>query len=186
VGDGAAEQRFEHIYRAHSRAVYAYFLRRTDPGSAQDGTAETFLVAWRRLAAVPEGEATLFWLYATARRVLANSQRATRRFARLVGRVAGLGAPDPPRPDTIVLRREADQEVLDALSLLRPAEQELLRLAVWEEVPRDRLAEMYGCTPHAASERISRATARLARHLPAAGHTHDEAAPPDSRGGNAE
>ena len=186
MGDGVAEQRFERIYRAHSRAVYAYFLRRTDPGSAQDGTAETFLVAWRRLAEVPEGQATLFWLYATARRVLANSQRATRRFARLVGRVAGLGAPDPPRPDTIVLRREADQEVLHALSLLRPADQELLRLAVWEKIPRERLAEMYGCTPHAVSERLSRATRRLARHLPAAGHTHDEAAPPDSRGGNAE
>ena len=185
MGDGVAEQRFERIYQVHSRAVYAYFLRRTDPASAQDGTAQTFLVAWRRLAEVPEGEATLFWLYATARRVLANSQRATRRFARLVGRVAGLGAPDPPRPDTIVLRREADQEVLHALSLLRPADQELLRLAVWEEIPRDRLAEMYGCTPHAVSERISRATGRLARHLPAAGHTHEEAAPQATCGGNA-
>lgn len=185
MGDGAAEQRFERIYRAHSRAVYTYFLRRTDPGSAQDGTAETFLVAWRRLAEIPEDEATLLWLFATARRVLANSQRATRRFTRLVGRMAGLGAADPPRPDTIVLRRESDQEVLDALSLLRPAEQELLRLAVWEEVPRDRLAEMYGCTPHAVSERISRATGRLARHLPAAGHTPDEAAPQAAAGGNA-
>ncbi len=185
MADGAAERRFEQIYRAYERPVYAYFRRRTDPASAQDGAAETFLVAWRRLDEIPEGDAALLWLYGTARRVLANSRRATRRFARLVGRVGGLAAPDPPRPETVVIRREADQEVLDALGLLRAGDRELLRLAVWEEVPREQLAVMYGCSPHAVSQRINRATGRLARHLPAAGHRRSAAAGGPTQRGSA-
>ncbi|HSQ38301.1 MAG TPA: sigma-70 family RNA polymerase sigma factor [Acidimicrobiia bacterium] len=183
--DWEAERRFERVYEAYHRQVYAYFRRRTDLLGAQDCAAQTFLLVWRRLDRVPEGDAALPWLYAAARRVLANHNRASRRFSRLVGRLAGLTAPDPARPEAIVLRREAEQEVLDALDLLRPDDRELLRLAFWEEVPRDQLAGMCRCTPHALSQRIQRAEARLARHLPAAGHTHAEAAPRQTQEGPA-
>ena len=175
--DGEAERRFERVYEACHRQVYAYFRRRTDLPGAQDCAAETFLLVWRRLDRVPEGEAALPWLYAAARRVLANHNRASRRFARLVGRLASQTASDPPRPETVVLRREFEQEVCDALDLLRPDDRELLRLAFWEEVPRDHLAGMYRCTPHALSQRIHRAQTRLARRLPASGHRKGEAAP---------
>ena len=183
MAGGEAEQRFERIYATYHRQVYAYFRRRTDLTTAQDCAAETFLLAWRRLDKVPDGEGTLPWLYASSSRVLANRNRASRRFARLVTRLSGLTPPDPPRPETIVLRREADQEVLDALALLRPADRELLRLAVWEEMPAERLAAVYGCTPHAVSQRVHRATGRLARHLGGSGHRQDEAAPPQPQRG---
>jgi RNA polymerase sigma factor (sigma-70 family) len=176
VTDGEAERRFERVYEAYHRQVYAYFRRRTDLPGAQDCAAETFLLVWRRLDRVPEGEAALPWLYAAARRVLANHNRASRRFSRLAGRLAGQAASDPLRPETVVLRHESEQEVCAALDLLRPDDRELLRLAFWEEVPRDQLAGMYRCTPHALSQRIQRAEARLARHLPAAGHRDGEAA----------
>lgn len=182
--DWEAERRFERVYEAYHRQVYAYFRRRTDLPGAQDCAAETFLLAWRRLDRVPEGEAALPWLYAAARRVLANHNRTSRRFARLVGRLVGQTAPDPPRPETVVLRHEAEQEVRDGLDRLRPDDRELLRLAFWEEVPREQLAGLCRCTPHALSQRIQRAEARLARHLPAAGHTHAEAAPTRHREGS--
>lgn len=183
MADREAERRFERIYGAYQRRVYAYFRRRTDPSAAQEGAAETFLIAWRRLDKVPDGDAALAWLYATSARVLANQNRASRRFARLLGRAAGLGGADPPGPDTILIQREADQEVLEALDRLSNGDRELLRLAVWEEVPREQLAEMYHCSPHALSQRIHRATGRLARHLPASGHKQGEVAPrPMQRG----
>lgn len=176
MADGEAEQRFERIYEAYHRQVYAYFRRRTDLSTAQECAADTFLLAWRRLDRVPQDDGALPWLYASARRVLANHNRASRRFGRLLGRLAGSMAPDPPGPETEVLRLEADREVLDALDLLHPGDRELLRLAFWEEVPRQQLADVSHCTPHALSQRIQRAEKRLARHLPAAGHTHGEAA----------
>jgi RNA polymerase sigma-70 factor (ECF subfamily) len=41
--------------------------------------AETFTVAWRRIADVPSGQDARAWLYGVARRVLANHDRAIRR-----------------------------------------------------------------------------------------------------------
>lgn len=174
--DWEAERRFEQVYDAYHRQVYAYFRRRTDLSAAQDCTADTFLLTWRRLDRVPEGESALPWLYAAARRVLANHNRASRRFNRLLGRLAGQAVADPARPESVVLRRESAQEVFDALDHLRPDDRDLLRLAFWEELPREQLAGVFHCTPHALSQRIQRAEARLARHLPAAGHTPGEAA----------
>ena len=183
--DWEAERRFERVYDAYHRQVYAYFRRRTDPSAAQECAAETFLVAWRRLDRVPDGEAALPWLYATSSRVLANHYRASQRFTRLLGRLAGVGEPDPPRPEMLVLQAEADREVLAALDLLSAADRELLRLSVWEEVPREQLAGMFHCTPHAVSQRLHRAQQRLARHLSPSAHRHDEAAPGQMQKGTA-
>ena len=58
------ETRFEALFDAHREAVRAYMWRR-DPELADDVTAETFLVAWRRLADVPAEP--LPWLIGVAR-----------------------------------------------------------------------------------------------------------------------
>ena len=61
-----------------------YALRRTDAESARDVVAETFLIAWRRLSAVPaDPDQVTPWLYGVARRVLANAERSRRRANRV-------------------------------------------------------------------------------------------------------
>ena len=185
MADAEAERRFERIYEAYHRQVYAYFRRRTDVLGAQDCAADTFLLAWRRLDRVPEGDGTLPWLYASARLVLANHNRASRRLGRLLARLAGSTVTHPPGPEMEVLHLESDREVLDALGLLQPGDRELLRLAFWEEVPRQQLADVYHCAPHALTQRIQRAETRLARHLRSAGHRESEAAPHRTQEGTA-
>ncbi|WP_067180236.1 sigma factor [Microtetraspora niveoalba] len=55
--------RFEKLYQEYHDAVLAYLVRRTKNGQdAADALAETFLVAWRRLADVPAGERARPWL----------------------------------------------------------------------------------------------------------------------------
>jgi len=176
-----SEQRFSDIYRANQAHVYAYFKRRTGLESAQDGTAETFLVAWRRLDRVPDGERALPWLYSVARRVLANQYRSKRRRERLSDRVRSVAADPPPTPETIVVRRREEQKVHDAVSRLRPDDQELLRLAVWEELPHRLIAEALNCSPHAVDQRIHRASRRLARELKDAGHIPVGGTTPDKQ-----
>jgi DNA-directed RNA polymerase specialized sigma24 family protein len=61
-------------------------------GRCQDAVAEVFLTAWRRLDAVPEGDAARVWLYATARRVIANQRRSGRRQVTLYQRPRGTAA----------------------------------------------------------------------------------------------
>jgi RNA polymerase sigma-70 factor, ECF subfamily len=44
----------EALWHEWHRHVLAYALRRADPTTAEDAVAETFVIAWRRLADVPE------------------------------------------------------------------------------------------------------------------------------------
>lgn len=91
--DDERRARFRSLYEANYDAILGYVLRRTQQADTPDVVAETFLVCWRRLGRVPEGEQARLWLYGTARRVLANHTRAERRRARLTGRLSAR-----PRP----------------------------------------------------------------------------------------
>lgn len=87
-GKGDRRERFERIYEVGYEPILAFALRRTaTPEDAADVVAETFLTAWRRLAEVPDPPEARLWLYATARRVLANQRRGQRRYQRLAARL---------------------------------------------------------------------------------------------------
>lgn len=180
----ASERRFQEVFDAYHGPIYAYCRRRADVEMARDAASETFLVAWRRIDDVPPGDRALRWLYGVARRVLANQYRSRKRQRRLVVKVGSLGADPPMDPETQVVRRAEDQEVLDALSRMRPADQELLRLAVWEELPHGDIGDILRCSAHAVDQRIRRAGRRLAGELQRAGHKHQRETTPDpaSRG----
>jgi len=120
-------------------------------------------VAWRRLDDIPDGDAALGWLYGVARRVLANEFRRTRRSRRLLTRLRQDDPPSDPTPDVVVVRREQDRILLEALGRLRPEDQEVLRLAWWEELPHAEIASLIGSSPQAVSQRIHRASRRVAR-----------------------
>jgi len=160
-----SEQRFRSLYLDHYRQVYMYFRRRTDIESARDGTAETFLVAWRRFDQLPADDRLLPWLYGTARRVLANQWRSRRRSDRLQAKMAGLAAPPEPGPEEAVVPSSEAQAVLDALGRLSKNDCEVIRLAEWEGLSHSEIATVLGCTAHAVDQRIYRARGRLARQL---------------------
>jgi RNA polymerase sigma-70 factor (ECF subfamily) len=178
--DTAAEIRFREVFDSCHQQIYAYCRRRADAGMARDAASETFLVAWRRIDDIPDGEGALRWLYGTARKVLANQYRSRRRYRRLVVKVGSLGADSPPDPETQVVRRAEDREVLDALTRLRLEDQELLRLAVWEELPHGQIGELFGCSAHAIDQRIRRAGERLASELRRSGHIPEQRMTPGS------
>jgi RNA polymerase sigma-70 factor (ECF subfamily) len=160
-----AEIRFRQVYRDFERPVLVYFLRRADSEMALDAAADTFLVAWRRIDEVPEGEAALRWLYGVARKVLANHRRSRDRSRALLRKIFGSGHSSEPTPESIVIRSHEDQELLAAVSRLRPKDQELLRLAAWEECSHAEIAGVFGCSEHAARERLYRITKQLRRDL---------------------
>ena len=65
--------------------------------------------------------------------------------------------------EQVVVRRERDRVLLAALDALRPEDQELLRLAWWEELPRRDIAAALGCSPNAVAHRIQRVGQRVAK-----------------------
>src|SRR5436190_490199 len=115
--------RFRALYKANYDVILGYALRRTQRADALDIVAETFTVAWRRLERIPSGEEARLWLYGTARRVLANHERAARRRARLGGRIADEAACSPE-----AMPERSGGAVAAAFARLRHDDRELLAL----------------------------------------------------------
>lgn len=157
------ETAFAGLYRDYHHEVLGYCLRRTSRANAEDATAEVFSIAWRKFSEVPSGDRALPWLYGVAYRVLSHQWRSTRRFRNLVVRLGGLGQESAPGPETQVVRRSEDRRVLEAVSYLSTRDQEILRLAGWEELPHDEIAKVLGISVAAVAQRFSRARKRLAK-----------------------
>src|SRR5918996_6285786 len=97
--EGERNRRFDSLFASYSSDIVAYCHWRAGSASdAQDAVAEVFLTAWRRLDDVPAGDGARVWLYATARRVIANQRRSAHRRAALVERIALATPPHEPRP----------------------------------------------------------------------------------------
>lgn len=152
--------RFDALFTEHQRAVLAYAMRRTDQlADAEDVAAETFTIAWRKLGAIPDDD-PLPWLYAVARRVLANHRRGNGRRERLA---ALLKVDDVPTP--VRAGEDLGGPAFRALASLSPADQELLRLVAWEELGNQQIAAVLGITANAVAIRLHRARARFAAAL---------------------
>jgi RNA polymerase sigma factor (sigma-70 family) len=160
----SAQKAFRQVYDENHAAVLAYCLRRASLEDAKDATAEVFLVAWRRFDDVPGGYA-LPWLYGTARKVLANQRRSRSRLMRLATRLRVNSPTAPVEPETAVIRREQDQDVLDALGRLRFRDREVIQLTMWEELPQTAIGEILGCSDRAVTMRLHRALNRFRREL---------------------
>jgi RNA polymerase sigma-70 factor (ECF subfamily) len=157
------EDRFRTLFAAHHGAVLAFARRRSNPAHADDIAAETFLVAWRRLDDVPTrpGEA-LPWLYAVARHTLLNAARSDRRREALAVRI-GEQQPTTDSLDTDGIARRAD--LATAWTRLSDTDQEVLALALWEDLPSPQAARVLGISPTAYRLRLSRARRALRRLL---------------------
>ena len=151
--------RFDALFTDHQRPILAYAMRRTPTlADAEDVAAETFSIAWRKIEAVPAD--ALPWLYAVARRVLANHRRGRSRLERLT---ALLRVDDVPTP--MLAGADHDGPACAALASLPPADQELLRLVAWEDLGNQEIAVALGVTPNAVAIRLHRARARFANAL---------------------
>jgi RNA polymerase sigma-70 factor (ECF subfamily) len=179
VNEGVRERhaRFDGLFASYSSDIVAYCSWRAGSAAdAQDAVADVFLAAWRRLDDLPEGDAARVWLYATARKVLANQRRSNRRRAALRERLVlePARAHEPPSPD-----RE-DTLVHEALRRLGPRDREVLLLAEWEGLSPAQIAAVLGCLTvtargrlhrarrrfHAAFDDLTRASAAAPRHPP--------------------
>jgi RNA polymerase sigma-70 factor, ECF subfamily len=150
------ERHFEAHFRRYAAKVHTFALRRTDLESAQDVTAETFSIAWRRRCEMPADP--LPWLYWIARGVLSNEQRAVHRRLALAARLAAESTP----PVTPV---EGAPEILEALAALRESDREALLLTAWEGLSVREAAMVVSCSATTFAVRLHRARRRLVRVL---------------------
>ncbi len=160
-------RRFACLFDAHRRSVLGYALRRLDDReAAADALAETFLIAWRKLEEVPDGDAARPWLLGVARRVLANQRRGVRRHAALTERLqrelatSATSARVPSANDLLVHR---------ALAALSDGDREVVLLAGWEGLSPAEIGIAVGVSGVTARSRLHRARRRLRSELEALG-----------------
>ena len=160
---------FDAIYQRHFRHVLAYCGRRLPSSEAPDAASDTFLVAWRRFAEMPRGEAERPWLYGVAYRVVSNHRRSAGRRVRLTERLKMVDRRTAEDASVQVVRGEADREVLEALARLDETDREVIMLSLWEELSSPEVAEALGISEAAVRKRKSRARRRLQKQLEPAG-----------------
>ena len=158
------DDRFRSFFELRYPAIHSYVLRRLGASSNDvvDVTAQVFAVAWRRRTDIPPSPEDLPWLYGVARRIVSRHQRGTQRRQRLENRLvseAAIADGGDSSPGPHVLRVRA------AISRLRPKDQELLRLVLWEELSHAQVGVVLGCSTNAVAVRLHKARHRLAHEL---------------------
>jgi RNA polymerase sigma-70 factor (ECF subfamily) len=169
---------FDVLYREHHTAVLSYARRRG--AEPDDLVAEVFATAWRHRDRVPDP--ALPWLLRTARNFLLHEARGRARRARLAGRARGRVGIEGDHADGVAERRDAEITIRSALAKLSATDQELLRLAAWEQLDTPALAYVLECSEVAARVRLHRATRRLRQMLTIAarqGPAPDDPTAPD-------
>ena len=154
-------ERYDRVYEANLPLIVAYAARRCDDAAdAADIAADVFLVAWRRLDAMPEGEERL-WLFGIARRTLANHRRGKVRRSRLAERLRDQLATDPPVVDAV----SDGSPLRDALRRLPDRDRELLQLAAWDGLTPSEIAALERIPASTVRSQLLRARSRLREAL---------------------
>lgn len=159
----SGEARFLSLYETYHRHVAAYCRRRAEPDQVDDLVAEVFLAVWRKIEDAPDGEEALRWIYRIAYLVLTNHWRGAGRRKRLHHKLERVGV-EPTRSlqEQVVMRDEL-RGVLEAARRLRPRDQEILRLSLWEHLSHEEIGAVLRIQPNAAKQRLHRARKALVR-----------------------
>ena len=151
------DERFRELYdRTYSR-ICSFVLRRVvGDDEARDIVGDTYMTVWRRMRDVPTDHIQAdAWVFATARRVIANHRRSRDRRHRLTERLASHRRVD------VTIDIDGPDLVLHALADLPLRYREVLQLALWDELSYPQIATVLGCSEAAVGTRLHRARAAL-------------------------
>lgn len=161
----SSDARFRRVYVEHRDAIWAYCRRRVPRDDAMDAVADVFVVVWRRLDDLPDGDGARVWLYGIARNVVRNHWRSARRRDRLGRRLAGSRSFELAGTDTGPDDADDPAELRAAVARLSDDDQELLRLRAWEELSLAEIASVVDLSVRAVEYRLARIRKRLSNLL---------------------
>lgn len=155
--DSSGDHRFDELYRRCFGDIYAYVLRRRSPAETPDIVANVFTTAWRRLRDLPPPPEDRLWLFKVARLTIAQQQRAERRRIRLLLKLKHTNN----MSGGSMTHDGTSSSVIQAFNCLRSADQELVRLIVWEGLSHAEVGFVLNCSANAVALRWRRVAKRL-------------------------
>ncbi|MET0425207.1 MAG: RNA polymerase sigma factor [Actinoplanes sp.] len=162
MADPDIAKEFTALYAGNHRRVYAYAVARCGQQLADEIVADTFLVAWRRYAAMPD-TAALPWLLGVARNVIRERTRDEGRQRALAAEMLTWATDTPDVADGVAER----SAVLTALAGLSEHDRETLTLIAWDGLTPRAAARVVNCSTPTFLVRLHRARHRLARAVDA-------------------
>jgi RNA polymerase sigma factor (sigma-70 family) len=154
------------LFDRHANRIYGHVRAQVDDrGEADALTTVVFLEAWRRRNEVvfTEDESVLPWLFAVANQAVRNRARPLRRHRSLLAKLPPLPVDDEgtdqPHYDSDLERDGV--HVLAAFRQLRPSEQDVLALCVWQGLSHKHAALALGLPTGRVKARLDRALTRL-------------------------
>jgi RNA polymerase sigma factor (sigma-70 family) len=155
--DIRSEHAFTALYRLHYDDLLRFVRRRADEAAVDDIVAETFLAAWRRRDELPLEVRP--WLFTTARHLMMNANRGANRQEALAVKLGTVSE------TSVELAQDDRIDLQAAWRALSDADQEILALGIWEDLPQAEAAAVIGCTRSAYAMRLTRAKRHLAELL---------------------
>jgi RNA polymerase sigma-70 factor (ECF subfamily) len=160
---------FEQLFRDTRTDLLAYIMRRSQNAEdAADVLAETYLIAWQKLDAIPTGERARLWLFGVARNLLLKGASRRRSRHALVERLAGerlAGELRSAHRTHAPVEDEGSSAVRAVLATLPERDREILMLTAWEGLTPKQIAAVVGIPANIVRVRLHRARTRLKRDL---------------------
>lgn len=159
----AEQVAFEQLFGETRADLLAYLVRRsTTAEDAADALAETYLIAWRKLDAIPEGEAARLWVFGVARNLLmkgASRRRSTNALIERLSRELETATVTEPADD------DRSEALHAALAALPKSQREVALLTAWEGLTPKEIASVTSTPVNLVRVRLHRARARLKHDL---------------------
>jgi RNA polymerase sigma-70 factor (ECF subfamily) len=162
-------QAFAALFKHFAPRVKSYLIRLgTAEGLAEELAQEAMVSVWRKAPSFDASRANVStWIFTIARNLRVDHfRRVGNRATADTDELDGDAMPDDlPQPDDLLLTRQREAGVREAIARL-PAEQaHVLRLSFFEEQPHSRIAETLGLPLGTVKSRVRLAVRHLRRLL---------------------
>lgn len=159
------ESALEDLYRRWSRLVYTLALRSLgDQSDAEDVTQKTFVSAWlSRESYRPDRGQLSTWLITIARRRIADTHEARARVRALQDQLRRFATDDAAPTESIDLIEKL--LVASELEQLEPDAQTVMRLAFYDDLTHQQIADRLGLPLGTVKSHIRRSLTRMRSRL---------------------
>jgi RNA polymerase sigma factor (sigma-70 family) len=151
----AGAERFRRLHAETYADLLRFVERRVPDSESEDIVSTVFLTAWRRFDDLPDDARP--WLFAVARKTMANRTRGMLRRQALDIRLVSLPAAESDDAMAVAARIDLER----AWRSLRPADREVLALVAFDGLTDEQAATVVGCRRSTFTMRLSRARQRL-------------------------
>jgi RNA polymerase sigma factor (sigma-70 family) len=158
---------FDEMFEAEFASLHAYLYRRLGGDTADDLTAETFTIAFRRWDEFDQSRPVRPWLFGIAANLVRHHWRKERRMLRAYARgsVEAVAREDEVLAERLEIGGTGIRSLAAALAKLRHEERDVLLLCAWAELSDVEIAEALSLPVGTVKSRLHRARERMRNQL---------------------